>query len=185
MAEYRNSIRSKKMIREAFAELLKEKEDLNKITVKEIIDRADISKSTFYSHYDDIYNVVEEFESEIVSVIIKATNEYIISHKDDFLPYIDKIIATLKENESLYKMILSSHFPVHFIEKLKRICNQYINKDINLKALSEEPNKRMAQIDFITNGTINLVVDYFRGSINITLDEIGILINDIISRLIK
>ena len=47
--ENRNVRKSKKAIQKAFAELLSEKNDINKITVKEIVERADISKSTFYS----------------------------------------------------------------------------------------------------------------------------------------
>lgn len=44
MAEYRNSLRSKRLIRQAFAELMQEKQSIDKITVKEIIERADILK---------------------------------------------------------------------------------------------------------------------------------------------
>ncbi len=58
--EYRNSIRSRKSIRTAYAELISEKKDSSKITVKEIVDRADISKSTFYCHYNDINDLVVE-----------------------------------------------------------------------------------------------------------------------------
>ena len=54
MAVYRNSLKNKKAIQKAFADLLLEKNDINKITVKEIVERADISKSTFYAHYQDI-----------------------------------------------------------------------------------------------------------------------------------
>ena len=60
--EYRNSIRSRKSIRTAYAELINEKKDSSKITVKEIVDRADISKSTFYCHYNDINDLVAEIQ---------------------------------------------------------------------------------------------------------------------------
>lgn len=41
-AEYRSSIRSRRMIREAYTQLLKEK-DLSKITVTDIVTRADLN----------------------------------------------------------------------------------------------------------------------------------------------
>jgi hypothetical protein len=44
--------------------------------------------------------------------------------------------------------------------------------------LNKNPKVRIAEIDFITNGTIHLFVDYFKGEIPQTLDEIG---NGIIS----
>lgn len=46
-AEYRSAIRSRRMIREAYTVLLKEK-DLSKITVTDIVNRADINRATFY-----------------------------------------------------------------------------------------------------------------------------------------
>ena len=45
--EYRNSTRTKKMIRSAFVDLIEEKKLLNSITVAELAERADIAKSTF------------------------------------------------------------------------------------------------------------------------------------------
>ena len=73
--ENRNVRKSKKAIQKAFAELLSEKNDINKITVKEIVERADISKSTFYSHYEDIYSVSEEFEDEITTLLNSLLEE--------------------------------------------------------------------------------------------------------------
>ncbi|MBO5365138.1 MAG: TetR family transcriptional regulator, partial [Peptococcaceae bacterium] len=47
---YRNAVRSKTMIRQAFLELLQEK-PYEKITVTDIAQRADLNRSTFYAHY--------------------------------------------------------------------------------------------------------------------------------------
>lgn len=58
-------IRTKRAIRNAFAELLSRKE-LSEITVKEIADVAYINRKTFYSYYKDVYQVVDEIENEIV-----------------------------------------------------------------------------------------------------------------------
>lgn len=63
----RRVIKTKKAIRNAFAELLSEK-DLNDITVKDIADRADINRKTFYNYYPGVYQVVEEIENEIVDL---------------------------------------------------------------------------------------------------------------------
>mgnify|MGYP003296140577 CR=1 FL=1 len=65
--EYRNVTKTRKMIRLAFSELLGEKKNMESITVSELVERADIAKSTFYNHYEDIYAVAEEFENESTS----------------------------------------------------------------------------------------------------------------------
>ena len=147
MAVYRNSLKNKKAIQKAFADLLLEKNDINKITVKEIVERADISKSTFYAHYQDIYAVEEELEIEVINF--------------------------LKENEDIYKKIINSNYQIRFIDELKDMCNEAVNNDVRINFLSKDEKKRKAEIDFITNGTIHLFVDYFKGKIPQTLDEIG------------
>ncbi|WP_455041384.1 TetR/AcrR family transcriptional regulator [Leptotrichia buccalis] len=65
-------IRTKKTIRnihKSFIELFKEK-DYEKITVKELIEKAEISKKTFYRYYSSIDNLFLEIQNKI-------TNEYI------------------------------------------------------------------------------------------------------------
>ena len=54
--ENRRSAYSKKVIRESLLELMQEK-PLNKITVREICEKADVNRSTFYSYYMDIYDL--------------------------------------------------------------------------------------------------------------------------------
>ena len=182
---YRNSIRTRRMIREAFAELVSQKQDIAKITVKELVEKADISKSTFYCHYQDIYAVIEEFEKELLSLLDDTLNTYVKDHQEEFAPYIGKIIQHLKENENLYKKIIVSDLPNQFIDKLKGICIERINKDVHLNALSKDPKVRMVEIDFFTNGIIHLFVDYFKGKISISLDEIGDLSNKLLYKLAR
>ena len=60
----RRSRYSKRVIRDALFELMKEK-DMSKITVKELCEKADVNRSTFYSYYSDIYDlhrkIIKEF----------------------------------------------------------------------------------------------------------------------------
>ena len=64
----RRTQRTKRAIYTAFAELLSEKE-LHKITVQELVDRADIGRATFYTHYLDIYDLNEKIEGETMTEI--------------------------------------------------------------------------------------------------------------------
>ena len=41
---------------------LRSKKNLEKITVKELAERAEINKATFYQHYKDIYDLSEQLE---------------------------------------------------------------------------------------------------------------------------
>ena len=65
--------KTKRAIRSAFYELIKEK-PLEKITVTEIAARAEINKTTFYAHYETVYDLVDQLEQEAVSEVIGQLN---------------------------------------------------------------------------------------------------------------
>ena len=53
MESDRRTRRTKKLLTDAFLELLSSKK-LNEITIKELCDKADINRGTFYLHYQDM-----------------------------------------------------------------------------------------------------------------------------------
>ena len=54
---------------EAFAQLLEER-PINKITVKDIVNRCDINRNTFYYHFPDIPSLLLEMMEEKVNALI-------------------------------------------------------------------------------------------------------------------
>ena len=67
-AHNRRTAYTKTAIRRTFFELLEEK-DFDRISVREICQRADINRSTFYRHYDDINALMNSIEAEFVADI--------------------------------------------------------------------------------------------------------------------
>lgn len=73
-------------IKNAFIEL-RSKKALEKISVKELCELACINKSTFYSHYEDIYALSDAMEIEIVNSIVQCIptdTEYSSDNPDEF-----------------------------------------------------------------------------------------------------
>ncbi len=63
---------TQKTIRESFLELLSER-PFDKITVRDITERSEVSRNTFYYYYQDIYALAEDvFETEIETVSTKV-----------------------------------------------------------------------------------------------------------------
>lgn len=101
MKEYRNAIRSRKMIKEAFAEILNEKQNINKVTIKEIVERADISKSTFYAHFDNIDDLIEDFENEIIAHTEEQLELFMAKPSINFFPISVRRLILLKKMNKL------------------------------------------------------------------------------------
>ena len=67
----RRSRRSQCALRDALAALINEGEDLTRITVAALTDRAGLTRRTFYSHYKDIPEFVEQVEAVLLADILE------------------------------------------------------------------------------------------------------------------
>lgn len=74
--------RTRAAIQTAFLKLIVEK-DINKITVKELCELADINKSTFYLHYRDMFDLAEHAKKQLAVEISNILLEYEIK---DLIP---------------------------------------------------------------------------------------------------
>lgn len=178
--EYRSAVRSRKWIRQAFMELLREKE-LEKITVTDIVKRADINRSTFYAHYKDIYALVEEIEDEIVSSSIELLSEmkYHNVFKDP-LPFLRAITKPLEENQELYKLLGQSVFTQEQLEKLKKIFTDHIMTSTEIPEEVRYSKMFSIRISFFIGGIINVYQQWLQGNLDCSLDEITKEISDTI-----
>ena len=68
MRENRRAIMSKRMIKTTLVEILM-KEPLEAVSVTRLCKAADINRSTFYAHYMDIFDVMEDIEDDYAEKI--------------------------------------------------------------------------------------------------------------------
>ncbi len=179
-AEYRSSIRSKRLIRQAFLELLQEK-DLEKITVTDIITRADINRGTFYAHYQDTRAVIEQIENEIIVKMVEFLGEF--NHKNFFqnpLPLLLKVSRYIEEDIDFYRILINSRGAIPFLEKLKNIFVEYMKTDSDIPETVKHSPDFTVSIHFFAGGVINLYQVWFRGETNYSLNEIALIVSKII-----
>ena len=164
-----SSRKTKKAIKEAFAELMHEKCELSNITVKELVARADITRSSFYTHYDNIYEVAGDIQNE--------TTEMLQKNIDDFYHCIDDITNYLKENEYIYTMILSSPNAIIYADRIVELLRKKLDISFNKKT----PNE--LDLIFYSYGCTNLFIKHFRGEINYSLEEINMYVKSLVKKL--
>lgn len=169
--EYRCVAKTRGTIRKAFVELLGEKRNMERITVSEIVRKANIAKSTFYNHYDDVYSVVEEFENELIEELGVIFDEMKKSDKSEYEDYIRRLNLFIKSNEEIYKKLLNSPDSRYFIEKLKSKISKKVFEESSILPLSHNEHERYTQLRFLTNACVDTMMDYLRGAINLSIDE--------------
>ena len=92
---------TKKAIRDSFLELFESK-PLEKISVTEICNNADINRGTFYSHYSDPYDLKNKLEEEFLSTIRERITESTNNHRNKISTA--QTLAILKENRELCRV---------------------------------------------------------------------------------
>ncbi len=135
----KSSQKTRKLIKTVFAEMLSEKHELGKITVSELVKRADINRGTFYSHYDDIYAVAEDYENELVENFFSNAELIASTNAENF---IDSFFAYVKQNDENYRMLCKSD---DFLLMSRKLTHLAVNK---LTELSRE-DKRIKNRDYL------------------------------------
>lgn len=173
MKQYRNAQRTKKWIRRAFTELIAEKKSIDKITVGELAERADITKTTFYYHYDDLYAVVEEIENELTDNLTETLKQIASANPCDYPKYIEKMLAFIKENEDSYRLVVNASEMTYFSDKLKSVFSKEIVAMANVFGFSQDYEKRAVQVYFLVSACADTVIRYLKGELTSSIDLVG------------
>ena len=181
-AEYRSAVRSRKLINEALADLLTEK-PLDKITVTDVVKRADINRGTFYAHYKDIPDVVDHLIQQTFAAIRDALMAQSQNPGDMGLALLSTIQMILEEDLAFYQKIMNSSASSILNEQLVSIVLDFMleHKDRFYPGGHEE---YQIAIRFCAGGLSNLYRDWFSGKLSCSLRELTQIGDALIHRII-
>ena len=136
--EDRRVRKTKKALREGLVELLNEK-NIQNITIKELTDKVDIHRSTFYANFKDVYELYSHTEDNIIEEI-----EDIISVDCTFKPHIffNGLLGYINKNKQVSRLFFGGNISTDFFERLtglfKKACIDAWCKEYNVKSITEE-----------------------------------------------
>lgn len=142
----RRVIRTKRLIREAFTELMGEK-GVEGITVNELTAKADINRGTFYLHYKDKQDLLEQCADQIINEIndilkierqlsLEETLHYYSKYEPP--PFVVKLFAYILENSSFMKVMLGPNGDPSFQIRMKEILRKNMLVKIGEKLHKEQ-----------------------------------------------
>lgn len=165
----RSSVKTRNLIRKTFAEMLSEKKEIGKISVSELTRRADINRGTFYSHYDDIYSVAEDYENELIDNFFDNTT---LLESTDFDKFIDAIFAYIRENDENYKMLCRSNEFLLAAKKLVALATGKFLELCNESGRLKDREYLELEISIFLEGILWEYVKYCRGISSVTPDDL-------------
>jgi AcrR family transcriptional regulator len=130
------------MLREAFADLAEER-GLDGFSVSELADRADVNRSTFYAHFDDIPDLLGCLENELVNSLASlrpqlanvSLLEYVDFATRGSLPQVAiDLFCRLREQGPLLRVLLSPRGDAAFAARLRdQLCTDLIRSVLHEK----------------------------------------------------
>ena len=170
---YRNAVRSKTMIRQAFLELLQEK-PYEKITVTDIAQRADLNRSTFYAHYPDVQGLIEEIEEEIINrsmqLLSEVTCQNIFQDPKIFLKI---LVQPVEENKKLYQLLVQSDYAGRQLYRINEAFASYVLNSPEIPENLRSSKYFAVRINFFIGGIINTYCQWLTGELDCSLDDIA------------
>lgn len=178
-AEYRSAIRSKESIRKAYLELMRE-QNTTAISVRELVDRANINRSTFYAHYQDIFAVLEEIETEITQKLFAFFDaadhaEWLNSP----LPFLMRIGEELEQNKEFYRLLLATQGSVTFMHKLQ---DAFLKRMVTERAVFGKIARQeefFISMRMVTGGMVVIFMDWVSGKIKLPLPEVMNILSNV------
>lgn len=146
--------KTKSAIINAFLQL-RAKKPLERITVKELSDLAEINKATFYLHYKDIYDLSETLENELLDNVFDK-----LEHPDTVLSepkrFIRELIDGLVSNQSLIDIIFANDRRGIFVDRLEAKIRALLFE--NYPQMQENPQTNIL-LSYIIKGGYYAFVD--------------------------
>lgn len=147
--------RTDRLLQEALLELLKVK-PVEKITIKDLTDRAAINRCTFYHHYQDIYDLLERIEDEIMDHVLEMMRGFHPNGEEEVSrKYFECFCQYIYENRIVYSVLTSSR-EGRFVRRLLRMIAEYM-AGLPKRDCAADPAAREFAVAYSIGGVVGVL----------------------------
>ncbi|MDR2786370.1 MAG: TetR/AcrR family transcriptional regulator [Treponema sp.] len=164
---------TRKALADSLIGLIKDK-PFTKITIRELCEKADINRTTFYAHYRDQYDLLKQIEEETLGSIEDMLNKYDNKRsKREVLEMVEEILGFIYSNSSSLQVLLSENGDIQFQKKLFRyfILKEQVMKYFPKKSIKEETKEYWSV--YVIHGTIGLVQYWLKNNMSVPVSEMA------------
>lgn len=157
------------VIKNSFVELLKKK-PINKITVKEICEMAEINRATFYKHYLDVYDLMDKLEQDFLTELQSNVQQSI---EKNFKETFTLILVSIKADSELYTTLFSQNGDPHFPNRIFSLCYEHteMEKDKRFQNLSQSELTWLYY--FIAQGCSGILAQWIKNGMIEPINEVA------------
>ncbi len=168
--EDRRVRKTKRAIREAMIRLMRYK-PISDITVTELTREADLDRRTFYLHYDNLYDIIEEIEQEAIERLDAAIHD----SKYDSMDFFTAMTDIMLTNMDYYDIIISNR--TYYV--LEHDCKMILKRGMTEYFRARSPLDDITfdyYLEYVASGIINIYTHWIRSGKNLPPDQLTELV---------
>ena len=170
-------LKTKKNTRKALITLLKTKR-FDDISVKDICNEANVSRGTFYLHYKDKYDLVHQYQQEIIKTGSKKVHEFLNSDRHLFFYH----MLNFWNNEAeLLLLLISKNGSTEIQNQVKSMLQINAEKNIlpSVKTINLSEREQHYFVIFLSNAIFGIIQEWVDNGKPETTEELSTIINKI------
>jgi AcrR family transcriptional regulator len=170
--------RTQQLLREALRSLIQEK-GFESLTVQEIIDRANVGRATFYSHFDNKDDLlVSGFEDLRAS--LKARQRYALSRghtiEDRVFGFSREVFAHTNEYRDAFRAMVGQRSGAVVQRLLQKLSVELIREDVKrtmVRAENPAAHTDEALVHFIAGALVGVLMWWLDGRMRLSVDDVN------------
>ena len=179
--EDRRVRRTKRLLEEGLIQLLKEK-PLKAITVRELTNRIDINRGTFYLYYRDIYDMVDKIEEDYFARLMQMIEMHENKPLDEMTAkIIGDLMSFIQNNKDICQILAGDHGDISFIRKCNSVIREKCWKEWQKRWKTEE-SVFGYEYSFGTFGIWGIIRAWLENDCRESAEQIAILTTNCIRR---
>lgn len=145
--------RTRKLLQKALLEAASEK-GFAHVTVRDITERAMVNRATFYRHYQDKYDLLEQYIRELSEFIDSGDGEPTISNRAQLVdmppPGLVRLLRHMQAHADFYRVMLGKQGdPTFCAQSFREYIEQGYRRILTDQAVQPDPGR--PPIDLIVN----------------------------------
>ena len=167
---------TKSVIRECFLELHSQK-PVEKITVMELCEKADINRATFYKYYRDIYDLKNQYELEMAEALISSVHIMDLNHAHEILLQITTAMYQARDRYLSLRGTNDLHLIKHVIDRTFEDKKSYFMQATH----QHDSQECMWTYYFMCAGVASVLLEWVSRGMQETPEKVAVCLTNLIA----
>ena len=163
---------TKQLLLDALIDLLQEK-SIENISIRELTSYADINRSTFYSHYNTIYDLLDNLTEQYMSKVVFHSQQHDLLMREQI-----EILEYMKLHKKAYLALIKTD---KFLEYLiNKSLTLFDNNQLSYRMLKKECKDAYEMlVQYSCAGSVQILYLFLENRLQLSAPELAKLLYDV------